>query len=385
MSTGTTTLDGLDLPALERFFTERVPGFGGRLTAELVQGGRSNLTYRLSDGHGTWVLRRPPLGGLTPSAHDMRREYRVVAALSDTDVPVARAVALAEADVLGVPFAVVEYVDGTVIRTLDELHALPQEEITRCAYGLVDVLARLHAIDPAEVGLAEFGRPEGYLARQVRRWHDQWQRVRTRELADMDRLHERLAAACPAESGASIVHGDYRIDNAILDPADPGEVRAVVDWEMATLGDPLADLGLLLTYWDVLGGSETAAGNPVADGLGPHAGFPTGAELIDRYAGRSDVDVGPLHWHVALGCFKLAVICEGIHYRHTLGQTLSAERTLVVEQEDGATDRFDFAQLYALTVEDTGADLDLGVATSPLVVVGPMIVLSDDGGLVAVS
>ncbi|GAA0958220.1 phosphotransferase family protein [Actinocorallia libanotica] len=316
MSAEAATLDGLDLPALERFFAERVPGFGGRLTAELVQGGRSNLTYRLSDGRSTWVLRRPPLGGLTPSAHDMRREYRVVAALSDTGVPVARAVALAEEDVLGVQFAVVEYVDGTVIRTIDELHALPQEQITRCAHGLVDVLARLHAIDPAEVGLAEFGRPEGYLARQVGRWHDQWQRVRTRDLADIDRLHERLAAACPAESGASIVHGDYRIDNAILDPADPGTVRAVVDWEMATLGDPLADLALHLVYAD-------PAFAPVLAGAAASTSprLPATADLAERYARTSGRDLGDLQFHLALGYFKIAVIAEGIHARHRQGMT----------------------------------------------------------------
>ncbi|SEF67303.1 Predicted kinase, aminoglycoside phosphotransferase (APT) family [Thermomonospora echinospora] len=316
MSTETAPLDGLDLPALERFFAERVPGFGGRLTAELMQGGRSNLTYRLSDGCTTWVLRRPPLGGLTPSAHDMQREYRVVAALSDTDVPVARAVAFAEADVLGVPFAVVEYVDGTVIRTIEELHALPQEEITGCGHGLIDVLARLHAVDPAEVGLAGFGRPDGYLARQVRRWYDQWQRVRTRELGDIDRLHERLAATCPAESGACIVHGDYRIDNAILDPADPGTVRAVVDWEMATLGDPLADLGLHLVYADpafapVLAGTA-ASTSPRLPGI---------ADLAQRYARSSGRDLGDLQFYLALGYFKIAIIAEGIHARFRQGMT----------------------------------------------------------------
>jgi len=316
MSTGTTALDGLDLPALERFFAERVPGFGGSLTAELVQGGRSNLTYRLTDGESTWVLRRPPLGGLTPSAHDMQREYRVVAALSGTDVPVARAVALAEPDVLGVQFAVVEYVDGMVIRTLDELHALPQEQITRCAHGLIDVLARLHAVDPAEVGLAEFGRPEGYLARQVRRWYDQWQRVRTRELPDIDRLHGLLAEACPAESGASIVHGDYRIDNAILDPADPGRVLAVVDWEMATLGDPLADLALHLVYAD-------PAFAPVLAGAAASTSprLPSTGDLAERYARASGRDLGDLQFHIALGYFKIAVIAEGIHSRHLQGMT----------------------------------------------------------------
>ncbi|MGP4086971.1 phosphotransferase family protein [Streptomyces sp. KR55] len=313
---GHTTVDGLDLAALERYFDEYVPEFRGRLTAEPLQGGRSNLTYMVTDGWTRWVLRRPPLGGLTPSAHDMRREYRMVAALADSDVPVARAVTFADAEVLGVPFAVVEYVDGTVIRTVEQLHALQDSDITRCAYGLVDVLARLHAVDPDAVGLTGFGRPQGYLARQVQRWYDQWQRVRTRELGDMERLHTRLATACPAESGASIVHGDYRIDNTILDPADPGSIRAVVDWEMATLGDPLADLGLHLVYADpsfapVLSGSAASTSERL----------PAAADLAQRYAEASGRDLGELGFYLSLGYFKIAVIAEGIHARFQQGLT----------------------------------------------------------------
>lgn len=309
-------LAGLDLPALEAFFAARVPGFAGRLSAELIAGGRSNLTYLLTDGTTRWVLRRPPLGQLTPSAHDMRREYRVTAALADTGVPVARAVALADADVLGVPFTIAEYVDGLVIRTLDELHALPTDDIARCGYGLVDVLARLHAVNPAEAGLAGFGRPEGYLTRQVSRWYDQWRRVATHELPDVDRLHARLAAACPAESGASVVHGDYRIDNTILDPADPARVRAVVDWEMATLGDPLADLALHLAYAHeavalVLGGSAASTSRLL----------PAAADLAERYARTSGRDLGDLRFYLALGYFKIAVIAEGIHSRFLAGTT----------------------------------------------------------------
>ncbi|HVV08278.1 phosphotransferase family protein [Amycolatopsis sp.] len=311
--------EGLDLGALERYFRDRVPAFEGRLTAELLQGGRSNLTYRLTDGRNQWVLRRPPLGGLTPSAHDMLREYRVVAALSGTGFPVAEAVTTGGADVLGVPFAVVEYVQGNVIRTLDQLHALPGPEITRCAYGLVDVLARLHAIDPERVGLGDFGRPAGYLERQVRRWYDQWQRVRTRELGDIDGLHARLAELCPAESGASIVHGDYRIDNVILDPADTATVRAVVDWEMATLGDPLADLALHLVYSDpafapVLAGSAASTSPRL----------PRAADLAERYAKTSGRDLGDLQFYLALGYFKIAVIAEGIHARYQRGETLGS-------------------------------------------------------------
>jgi aminoglycoside phosphotransferase (APT) family kinase protein len=313
----TVAVAGLDLPALQTWFAEHVPR-AGELRGELIAGGRSNLTYRLTDGRATWVLRRPPLGGLTPSAHDMAREYRVVAALRASGVPVAGTVALCEDPaVLGAPFAVVEHVAGRVVRTRAELDALSDAEVRRCAFALVDVLAQLHAVDPAAVGLAGFGRPEGYLARQVRRWHDQWVRVATRPLPDVDDLHARLAEACPVETGTSIVHGDFRIDNAILDARDAGVVRALVDWEMATLGDPLADLGLHLAYADpafdpVLGGSaaSTSPRLPPAD------------EVVARYVAASGRDVSGLAFHVALGYFKAAVIAEGIHARHVGGMTV---------------------------------------------------------------
>ncbi|HVW41797.1 MAG TPA: phosphotransferase family protein [Amycolatopsis sp.] len=309
-------VDGLDLPALERFFAEQVPGFGGTLTADLVQGGRSNLTFLLSDGRTRWVLRRPPLGGLTPSAHDMKREYRVVSALAGSGVPVAGAVAYDDQAVLGVPFAVVEYVHGQVIRTEEQLHALPQADIDRCAYALVDVLAALHAVDPGQVGLADFGRPHGYLGRQVHRWYDQWQRVRTRELSDVDTLHERLAARLPAESGVSIVHGDFRIDNAILDAHDPASVRAIVDWEMATLGDPLADFGLHLVYSD-------PAFAPVLEGSAASTSprLPSVGDLAARYTRGTGQDLSNLDFYLALGYFKIAVIAEGIHARFLQGHT----------------------------------------------------------------
>ncbi|GAA1271039.1 phosphotransferase family protein [Pseudonocardia aurantiaca] len=305
------------LAALQAFFEAEVPGCG-QLQAELLHGGRSNLTYRVTDGRSVWVLRRPPLGGLTPSAHDMAREYRVVAALRDSGVPVARAVAQTDdVSVIGAPFAVVEYVDGRAIRNREQLDALTDAEVARCALGLVEVLARLHAVDPAAVGLAGFGRAEGYLARQIRRWNDQWQRVATRPLVGVHSLYERLAATCPVESGTAIVHGDFRIDNVILDAADAGVVRALVDWEMAALGDPLADLGLHLAYSDpafdpVLGGSaaSTSPRLPSADGLAAH------------YAEVSGRDVEALHFYVALGYFKAAVIAEGIHARHVGGMTV---------------------------------------------------------------
>ncbi|RKN49087.1 phosphotransferase family protein [Micromonospora endolithica] len=315
---------GLDLDRLHAYLAEHRPELaGGELRATLIAGGKSNLTYLLRTGGHEVVLRRPPLGHVLATAHDMAREHRVISALAPTDVPVPAALLLCtDPEVIGAPFYLMERVRGEVLRSRSQTDPLHADQRRALAMAMMDTLAALHTVDPAQVGLADFGRPEGYLARQVRRWAGQLDRSRSRDLPGIDELRDRLAATAPEGANAGrIVHGDYRLDNLLV-TADPVAVRAVLDWEMATLGDPLADLGLLLTYWDVLGGSDAAAGNPVADGLGPRAGFPGGAELIERYAGRSDVDVGPLHWHVALGCFKLAVICEGIHYRHTLGQTL---------------------------------------------------------------
>ncbi|MEH0984829.1 phosphotransferase family protein [Micromonospora sp. CPCC 205556] len=317
---------GLDLDRLTGYLGTHRPELAtGPLRATLIAGGKSNLTYLLHAGGQELVLRRPPLGHVLATAHDMAREFRVISALAETDVPVPAALLhCADADVIGAPFYLMERVRGEVFRSRAQTDPLGADQRRELALAMMDTLAALHTVDPARVGLADFGRPEGYLGRQVRRWAGQLDRSRSRPLPGIDELRDALAASVPeGVNTGRIVHGDYRLDN-LLATVDPVTVRAVLDWEMATLGDPLADLGLLLTYWDVLGDSDLAEGNPVADGIGPRAGFPTGAELIDRYAGRSDVDVGPLHWHVALGCFKLAVICEGIHYRHTLGQTLGA-------------------------------------------------------------
>nr|WP_221475424.1 phosphotransferase family protein [Sphaerisporangium rubeum] len=304
--------------AVRRFFDTHVQEATGPVTAELVHGGRSNLTYRLTDGRRAWVLRRPPLGGLTPSAHDMAREYRVVAALHGNGVPVARAVTLCEdLSVLGCVFSVMEYVPGVVVRTREDLDRYDPLEQARCAYALVDVLAALHAVPHAEVGLAGFGRPEGFLARQVDRWYGQWHRVATRELRDIEDLHAGLAEAVPRESAAAVVHGDFRIDNAIFADDDLGTVRALVDWEMATVGDPLTDLGLHLVYRDpafepVLGGSAAS----VSEHL------PSPEALAGRYSRVTGRDLTHLDFYLALGYFKIAVVAEGIHARHRQGLTV---------------------------------------------------------------
>jgi aminoglycoside phosphotransferase (APT) family kinase protein len=277
----------------------------------------------------------------------MAREYKVVAALADADVPVARAVALCEdPSVIGAPFLVAAFVDGRVLRTRDDLDTLSDAQVERCAFALVEVLGRLHAVDPVAVGLAGFGKAAGYLGRQIRRWHDQWTRVATTEIPDVEALHAELARTCPAESGTSIVHGDFRIDNTILDPDDPAVVRAVVDWEMATLGDPLADLGLHLTYRDpvfdaVLGeaAAATSPRQPAADALAAH------------YAAVTGRDVGGLSFYLGLGYFKTAIIAAGIHARHVHGHTVGAG----FEGAGTAVAPLAAAGLAALRTEDIAA------------------------------
>ncbi|MGW4390333.1 phosphotransferase family protein [Streptomyces sp. NPDC004685] len=319
MTTSQEAVVGIDVPALRRYFEHHVPDFTGRLRIALLQGGRSNLTYDVTDGTHRWVLRRPPLGVLTPTAHDMDREYRVVAALGGTGVPVAGAVlSCTDADVIGAPFCVVDFVEGTVLRDGDRAAELRSADARSAAEALVDALVALHSVDAAAVGLSDFGRPDGYLERQVRRWRGQWDKVATRTLPDVDELHRRLARALPASGAPTIVHGDYRLDNTILTPGDFGRIAAIVDWEMATLGDPLADLGMLLMYWEttcepVLGARHVPTANP---------GFPTGQELAERYAAQSGRDIQSLHCYQALACFKLAVIAEGIHARYAAGQTV---------------------------------------------------------------
>ena len=312
---------GIDLPALQRYFDHHVPERDGPLRIQLLQGGRSNLTYEVTDGTHRWVLRRPPLGVLTPTAHDMDREYRVVAALGGTGVPVARAGrSCRDPEVIGAPFCVVDFVEGTVLRDGDDAAVLPPDEARRAAVALVDALVALHSVDASAVGLGDFGRPDGYLERQVRRWRGQWEKVATRSLPDVDELHGRLAHAVPVSGAPAIVHGDYRLDNTILAPDGFGRIAAIVDWEMATLGDPLADLGMLLMYWDptrepVLAARHVPTANP---------GCPTGPELAERYAAKSGRDIDALPYYQALGCFKLAVIAEGIHARYLAGQTVGS-------------------------------------------------------------
>jgi aminoglycoside phosphotransferase (APT) family kinase protein len=309
---------GLDLEKLGGWLADAVPGAGSSLTAELIAGGKSNLTYRVTDGSSSWIVRRPPLGHVLATAHDMSREFRVMDALQSTPVPVPRTYALCtDESVVGAPFYVMEQVEGTPFRTSGELNALGSpQRVETIALRFIDTLAALHAVDPESVGLGDFGRAEGFLRRQVERWNKQMIASKSRDLPVADELYERLSVAVPSESASGIVHGDYRLDNVLIDSDD--RPAAVIDWEMATVGDPLTDLALLLVYQRL---ATTVGDNAVADATSA-VGYPSEDTILATYQAGSVRDLSNFGWYVGLASFKLAVIAEGIHYRYVNGQTV---------------------------------------------------------------
>ncbi|MET7461187.1 phosphotransferase family protein [Nonomuraea sp. NPDC005501] len=316
------TVPGIDLPRLSAWMADHVPDTGEPLSVSLISGGRSNLTYLVEGRDRRVVLRRPPLGHVLPTAHDMRREWRVISALAPTPVPVPEPVAFcADEDVIGAPFYLMGHVEGAAVRTKEELGEPEPEHARRLSERLAEVLAAIHAVDHREVGLDGFGRPDGYLARQLDRWCQQWERSKTAELPEYDRLVTRLRDRLPPASAGTLVHGDYRLDNTLVRLAPEPEIMAVVDWEMSTLGDPLADLGLTLTYWQDPGDEERAS-IPVAGDVTLAPGFLSAAEFAAHYAKASGRDIPDLGFYVAFGNFKLAVIVEGIHARFRQGKTV---------------------------------------------------------------
>ena len=312
---------GIHPENVSRFLRGQLPECAPPFSFELISGGRSNLTYLVRDASArTWVLRRPPLGHVLPTAHDMAREFRVLSGLAGTDVPAPRPIALCEdAGVNEMPFYVMTHCPGIVPGDgLPPGYAARPDERRRMGLALVETLVKLHAVDFAAVGLEGLGRPEGYLERQVRRWSQQWERSRTAPLPEIEELLRRLAGALPPSPAPTIVHGDYRLGNMAFAPTDPGCVVAVFDWEMATLGDPLADLGYTLIYWKEAG-DPTYTRLPLFTDL---PGFPTRAEIVEQYAKRSGRDVAHADFYQVLALTKLAVISEGIYARHLQGKTL---------------------------------------------------------------
>ncbi len=309
-------VDGIDAEAVTAWLAAREPDLRPPLSFALIPGGRSNLTYRVTDAAGgTWVLRRPPLGTLLASAHDMGREHRVIAALAGSPVPVPPVVGLSPDDsVNGAPFYVMRFVDGLVMRNPEEAGTVPEPVRWAAAESLVDTLVALHAVEPEAVGLGDLGRHDGYVERLLRRWRGQWEKSKGRDLPLVEEVADRLARDIPPPSRTSIVHGDYRLDNTIVAPGD-GRVRAVLDWELCTLGDPLADVGMLLMYWTEPGDDFSALfWAPTAA-----PGFPGRKEVAARYAAGSGRDLSEIDFYVALALWKAAVILEGVYARYAAG------------------------------------------------------------------
>ena len=308
-------MQGIDETRVGAWLDANVENAHGPYSYDLIAGGRSNLTYRVTDANGMrMVLRRPPLGHVLATAHDMAREHRIISAVGSTGVPVPRCLGLCtDEEVNGAPFYVMAFVDGTVLDSPEKGELLPQHLRAGASEHLVDVLADLHAVDIDAVGLGDLAKREGYVERQVKRWSTQWENSKTRELPAIEEVSRLLSRDIPVQQGVSIAHGDYRFGNVLTDVAN-GRVAAVLDWELCTLGDPLADLGYIGIYWTDPGQPINRANDP--SGL---AGFPAYDDLVDRYARRTGRDVSKIGYYRAFSSFRLAVISEGVYARYLKG------------------------------------------------------------------
>jgi aminoglycoside phosphotransferase (APT) family kinase protein len=326
MTTNALSLPGLDVRALQEWLLQNQPELlgAGPLSAQLIAGGRSNLTYAIRGAAEPLVLRRAPLGHVQSTAHDMAREFRVISALRGSRVPVPRAIRYADDASAGVevPFYLMERVKGRAIVSRDQNAAYSPAQLRELSLDLARTLAHLHSIVPETIGLADFGRPEGFLVRQVDRWGTQYDGSRNRDLPELDALRDELHANIPVTRRSSILHGDYRLDNALVrEVAGAPQINAILDWEMATLGDSLTDLGLLGLYWNI-GELDETLRSAVPSSVDFSAGYPTFEELVDEYSATAGVTVPELPWYLGLAAFKLAVILEGIHFRFQAGQTV---------------------------------------------------------------
>ena len=290
------------------------------LRADLIAGGRSNLTYRLTDADGrTWVLRRPPTGHLLATAHDMGREWRFISAFHPTPVPVPEPIALCDDEsVLGAPFYVMGYVEGVVADGHERAQQLSEDARQILSFDLVEVLVQLHAVDVDEAGIGTIGPRADYLARQLRRWNKQWDATCEQAgLQDLPvaALHAKLAATAPPQDRVAVVHGDYRVGNVLTSPG--GRVNAVLDWELAALGDPLADVGWMLAGWIEAGeeATQTISSQSPTD----LPGFATRTEVAKRYAALTGTDVGRLDYYIAFAHWRRACILAGVAARYLAG------------------------------------------------------------------
>jgi aminoglycoside phosphotransferase (APT) family kinase protein len=308
-------VQGVDTDRVSSWLDANIAGACSPFHFALIAGGRSNLTYAVTDSNGQrFVLRRPPLAQVLATAHDMAREHRIISAVGRTGVPVPEALGLCtDIDVIGATFYVMSYVDGVVLDSIERAAALPVGLRPQVSDHLIDVLADLHAVDVDQVGLGDLAKREGYVERQIKRWSTQWHQSKTRELPAIDEVARKLSAHLPAQQGVSIAHGDYRFGNCLVD-VDRGRVNAVLDWELCTLGDPLADLGYLGIYWFDGNDEEARPNDPT-----PAGGFPRYSDLVQRYALRTGRDVSGIGYYIAFGCWRLAVISEGVYSRYVHG------------------------------------------------------------------
>ncbi len=322
-----TEVPGLDVAGLTAWLADAHPDLAsGDLTATVIAGGRSNLTYAVDGARLPLILRRPPLGHVLSSAHDMRREHRVVSALHGSAVPVPIAIDLVDDSaahgITGTEFFLMERSPGQVLGRPSQNASYTPQGLRALSVELVGHLAALHSIDPAAVGLADFGRPDGYLARQLSTWRRQLDASRSRATPELDALQASLDDGMPASGASGIVHGDFRLDNAlVIGEGDGPHISAILDWEMATLGDPFVDLGIFALYWDITNLPDGFAG-AVPSAVDPAAGYPAFDELVEVYAQRRGIGIPDLRWYRGFAAYKLAVILEGIHYRFQAGGTV---------------------------------------------------------------
>lgn len=308
-------MQGIDEARVEQWLNANIEGAQGPYTYHLIAGGRSNITFRVVDANGMqMVLRRPPMGHVLATAHDMAREHRLITAVGQSNVPVPRTLGLCtDVEVNGAPFYVMAFVPGIVLDSPEKGNLLPVHLRTQASEDLIDVLADLHAVDVDAVGLGDLAKRDGYVERQVKRWSTQWQNSKTRDLPAVDEVGMLLGNNIPTQQGVSIAHGDYRFGNCLTD-VENGRIAAVLDWELCTLGDPLADLGYVGIYW-------TDPGMPNMRGTDPSGieGFPTFDHLVERYAQRTGRDCSNIGYYKAFASFRLAVICEGVYARYLHG------------------------------------------------------------------
>lgn len=308
-------MQGIDIAPVSQWLVANIPGAAAPFRFDLIAGGRSNLTFMVTGADGAqFVLRRPPLGHVLATAHDMAREYRIIAAVGRTNVPVPPALGLCTDEAVnGAPFYVMGFVEGVVLDSPEKAEALAVELRIAAGHHLIDVLADLHAVDVDEVGLGDLAKREGYVARQVKRWSTQWAQSKTRELPAIDEVARLLGERLPEQHGVAIAHGDYRFGNCLTD-VHAGRIAAVLDWELCTLGDPLADVGYLGVYWFDGDVANSRTNDPT-----PAGGFPSYTDLIERYSLRTGRDVSGIGYYVAFSCWRLAVISEGVYARYLHG------------------------------------------------------------------